>query len=83
MSDRFTDLGPSEIARVVLTENSKGPRYIVIPASVTAHCCFGWSVVDRENLGDPDRLPEPLCECFTEEAASRIAMALNESGGGA
>jgi hypothetical protein len=83
MSDRFKGLGPSDIARVVLTENSAGPRYIVIPTSLAGHgCCFGWSVVG-ENLGDPDRLPEPLCECFTEEAASRIAMALNESGGGA
>lgn len=80
MSDRFNGLGPSDIARVVLTENSAGPRYIVIPASVTAHCCFGWSVVDRENLGDADRLPEPLCECFTEEAANRIAAALNAAG---
>jgi hypothetical protein len=84
MADRFAGLGPSDIARVVITENSEGPRFIVIPTSLAGHgCCFGWSVVDRENLGDSDRLPEPLCECLTEEAANRIAAALNESGGGA
>jgi hypothetical protein len=84
MSDRFKGLGPSDIARVVLTENSAGPRYIVIPTSLAGHgCCFGWSVVERTAMDDHDRIPQPLCECFTEDAANRIAAALNVVGGAA
>jgi hypothetical protein len=82
MSDRFAGLGPSDIARVVLTENTEGPRYIVIPASVTGHdCCYRWSVVDRQAVNDTGY--PPLCECLEEAAANRIAAALNATGGGA
>jgi hypothetical protein len=60
---------------VVLTENLDGPRYIVIPDSVTGHCCFGFSVVDRTTCKDTGY--PPICECFEEAEAARIAAALN------
>jgi hypothetical protein len=75
MSDRFANLGPSDIARVVLTENANGPRYIVIPTSVTGHCCFDFSVVDRTTC-DETGYP-PVCECLDQDTATRIAAALN------
>lgn len=79
MTDRFAKLGPSATARVVLTEQANGPRYIVIPASVTGHCCFGFSVVDRTTCNDTGY--PPVCECFEAAEAERIAAALNEQEG--
>lgn len=76
MSDRFANLTGSEVAAVVLTENLDDPRYIVIPASVTGHCCFGFSVVDRTACNDTGY--PPICEWFEEAEAERIAAALNE-----
>lgn len=82
MADRFAGLGPYDIARIVLTENSDGPRYIVIPETLSGHgCCFGWSVVDQLAKGADKDPPDPLCECADEDAANRIAAALNAAGG--
>lgn len=81
MDDRFAGLGPAEIAHVVLTESVGGPRYIVIPASITGHCCFGWSILDRTAATDFYDVPMPLCECLEEADANRIAAALNTGGG--
>lgn len=52
--------------------------YTAVQGSETAHCCFSWSVVDatrRDEGGDYDT---PICECFDEASARRIASALNE-----
>jgi hypothetical protein len=57
-------------------------RYVVIEESTSAHCCFGFTVMDTrrpvaeldDNLG--------VCECFKKEDAERICRALNRAEGG-
>jgi hypothetical protein len=46
-------------------------RYMVVSGSVSAHCCFMASVVERS---DPETA---VCECFEVSDAERIAAALN------
>ena len=76
-ADRFANLRPSEIARVLVTENAGAQRYLVIPDSLGGHgCCFDQSVVDTGTL-DADGDPRLLCECVDEQVAARIAAALN------
>lgn len=58
-------------------------RYRVTEESETGHCCFEASVLDT-SAPDPRRdgsiIKESfdvVCECFTVEAAQKIAAALN------
>lgn len=57
------------------------PRYAVIPGSVSAHCCFDFTVVDTHfpTLCNGVKLREytTVCECFDEEDAKKIVAALN------
>lgn len=63
-------------------------RYQIIELSQSAHCCFGYTVVDTENpsyIGDQLYIDhrtggvryEAVCECFSEEDANLICNALN------
>lgn len=55
-------------------------RYVVINESQTAHCCFVATVVDiTKRAFDGSEQFEPVCECFEEEYAIRIASALNKA----
>lgn len=61
-------------------------RYIVIEGSESAHCCFGYTVVDTQEKHTHYDKPRWVCECFDKEDADRIALTLNqmherESGG--
>ena len=64
-------------------------RYIVMPKSITAHCCFTHSVLDTtkpDMIGGEQYEDEagkhfaPVCECFSKEDADLICNALNGSG---
>lgn len=62
-------------------------RYKIVSGSQSAHCCFGFTVVDTHqrviiggkpwstSSGEPEY--EPMCECFDDEAAELICKALN------
>lgn len=57
-------------------------RYIVIPGSVSGHCCFEASVVDESSWVPFDSYEggyygHQVCECFDIADAYRIAEALN------
>ncbi len=54
-------------------------RYIVVPESLTAHCCFTSTVVDtadgKEDYGDYWKTN--VCECIDVKHANEIAESLN------
>lgn len=61
-------------------------RYQVVEGSQSAHCCFEFTVVDTTHPldyvgrnGAPQY--EPVCECWEEADARRIADALNAAEG--
>ncbi len=55
-------------------------RFIVVNESLSAHCCFGYTIVDtshgKESFGDYWK--KTMCETFEEEEAIIICAALNE-----
>lgn len=51
-------------------------RYKVVDKSISGHCCFTHSVVDR-NIIDDGSLNEVVCECFNKENAELICDMLN------
>ena len=55
-------------------------RYLVIEGSQSAHCCFEATVVDTTK---PDNccvgVFEEVCECFSIEAANKVADSLNKT----
>lgn len=60
-----------------MSESNK--RYKVIPGSESAHCCFSATVVDTENPVDyKEGGFETVCECFNEQDAELVCMALNK-----
>ncbi len=60
-------------------------RYIIIPESLSAHCCFEYTIVDtkagKKDLGGTDYWNKSMCECFDEEEAVEICNALNKEDG--
>jgi hypothetical protein len=57
-------------------------RYIIEDESLSAHCCFGWSIVDT-TVGKIDTIHGPqwadhICEGFEEKYAILICDALNK-----
>lgn len=64
-----------------LDYNAKS-RFFVVKGSLSAHCCFGYTVCDRTK---PDMINgkhyknqyETVCECFEEEEAILVCLALN------
>lgn len=60
-------------------------RYKIYRDSASNHCCFKASVIDtklyEDVLGHPTTFGyfEVVCECFDEEQAKSIVMALNDS----
>lgn len=77
--------------KAVKKQNKYSKRYIYIPASTSAHCCFECTVVDTTIpvvFSDGHYLRrdgyydfEPVCECFDEENAILICDALNKIEG--
>lgn len=49
---------------------NKRQRFYVVPKSVSAHCCFSATVMDRET-------GESVCETFSKKDAQSIVNALN------
>lgn len=65
-------------------------RYAIYNGSITAHCCFKFTVVDTtkpeiidgkhySDEGGPHY--EAVCECFTRESAELVCAALNAKEG--
>jgi len=57
-------------------------RYIIVDESMSAHCCFQWSIVDT-TVGKLDTTygeewADHICEGFREEDAELICDALNK-----
>ena len=55
-------------------------RFIIIAESVSAHCCFNYSVLDtkqgKESFGNYWK--KAMCETFDKEEAVLICYALNQ-----
>lgn len=53
-------------------------RYLILPGSESAHCCFEFTIIDtaagKNDFGDWNKT---MCECFDEEEATTICNALN------
>jgi hypothetical protein len=59
-------------------------RFIVIPRSESAHCCFSATVVDTtrpSGFYNGEQHYEHVCECFDPADAEKIAAALNSAAG--
>lgn len=54
-------------------------RYEVIEHSVSCHCCFTCSVVDKLSEPNPGMRHAVVCECFEEKDAQIICNLLNEA----
>lgn len=59
---------------------SSSARYIIVDSSVSAHCCFAYTIIDtvagKESYGDYWK--RTMCETFEEEEAKIICDALNK-----
>jgi len=59
-------------------------RFKRVDESISAHCCFGYSVVDTkdgfEDFGKSEDhyWKTTVCECFEKEHADMIVKALNK-----
>jgi hypothetical protein len=53
-------------------------RYIIVDESMSAHCCFQWSIVDTTAGKDDEEWTKHICEGFREEDAQLICDALNK-----
>ena len=60
--------------------NFNNDRYIIVEGSVSAHCCFKYTIVDtlegKEDYGDYWK--KSLCETFERAEAEIICDALNK-----
>ena len=54
-------------------------RYIIIDSSFSAHCCFGYSIIDTKagKVHYGDYWKKSMCETFDIEEAEIICKALN------
>lgn len=59
---------------------SGSARFIIVAESVSAHCCFEYSVIDtkegKKTYGDYWK--KIMCETFDKDAAVMICYALNQ-----
>ena len=64
-------------------ENIENSRFIIVDRSVSAHCCFAYTIIDthagKEDYGDYWK--RTMCECFEKEEAEMICTALNKNFG--
>ena len=54
-------------------------RYYVVEESVSGHCCFKASIMDRIAT-EQDKYAEPVCECYEVADAKRICEAMEHVG---
>jgi hypothetical protein len=54
-------------------------RYYVVKESVSGHCCFTASVMDRIAV-EQDEHAEPVCECYYVADAKRICKVMELMG---
>lgn len=57
-------------------------RFFIVKESISAHCCFGYTVCDRTKPvlihgNHYKERYETVCECFEEEEAILVCLALN------
>lgn len=53
-------------------------KYIVTEKSLSAHCCFKFTVVDTSAGKSGEFWNKSVCETFDKESADLIAEALNK-----
>lgn len=62
------------------TDVSSSARYIIVNESVSAHCCFAYTIIDtaagKEDYGDYWK--RSMCETFDRAEAEIICDALNK-----
>lgn len=54
-------------------------RYIIIGESLSAHCCFSFSIVDTKLGNDGEDWENNICEVFNLKNAIEICYALNQT----
>ena len=61
--------------------NSDDSRYIIIANSVSAHCCFEYTIIDTKQgkASYANRWEKQICETFEEPEAILICNALNRT----
>lgn len=56
-------------------------RFIIVEESVSAHCCFSYTIIDTldgiESYGNYWK--NSICETFNKESAVMVCRALNQS----
>ena len=76
--DKSSNEGHSEPLQQYKVSGSA--RYIIIDGSHSAHCCFGYTIIDtaagKEDYGDYWKLT--MCETFDRAEAEIICDALNK-----
>jgi len=56
-------------------------RYIIIKKSISAHCCFGYTIIDTKGgkwMTKQCYWNRSMCEAFEKEEAIEICTALNK-----
>lgn len=81
----FVDIGMQETVEgfpVKQLDHNAKSRFFIVKESISAHCCFGYTVCDRtkpvliHGKHYKERY-ETVCECFEEEEAILVCVALN------
>lgn len=79
MQDRDTITNDSNILLEYSYKASDDQRFIVVKGSLSAHCCFGYTVIDtaagKQEYGDYWK--RTMCETFEELEAQTICVVLN------
>lgn len=61
-------------------ENHTGnTRYIIVAKSVSAHCCFEFTVIDTHAGYNGQCWNKTMCETFEKQDAIDVCHALNQS----
>lgn len=80
MKNEEQNLNEAQTGNGVKADVSSSARYIIVNSSVSAHCCFGYTIIDtaagKESYGDYWK--RSMCETFEEEEAKIICDALNK-----
>jgi hypothetical protein len=65
---------------ISMADSSNIERYIIIEESISAHCCFGYSIVDTTEGFEicEDSWRRRMCETFEIKEAIEICDALNK-----
>ena len=61
-----------------IADTSNEQRYILIEESISGHCCFKYSIIDKDKIQVGMFFTGNICEIFEKEDAIKIWEKLNK-----